>query len=110
MRSLGIKKICRPSDLLTFFLSYLLKDPCLSPASHRAHSGEAGGVVSLILLALSSFLFPTFGSIFFYHRVNRCSPQKIYNPSESARQARVMFNSDASSTASDVGRENASIT
>ena len=45
-----------------------------------------------------------------FHRVNRCSPQKIYNPSESAKQARVMFNSDASSTASEVGRENAKIT
>jgi hypothetical protein len=31
---------------------------CSSPARHRSRSGEAGGVVSLVLFSLFSFLFP----------------------------------------------------
>jgi hypothetical protein len=46
----------------------------------------------------------------YFHRMKRFSPQKMYNPEPRARHANVMFNLDASSTASDVGREKAKMT
>jgi len=42
--------------------------------------------------------------------MKRFSPQKMYNPEPLARHAKVMVNLDASSTASDVGREKANMT